>query len=531
MAAQLQRIFIDPPFAIARLGGSSTPQEAYVWADGVNPRSGDSTQLLPRWTLKVAPNGSVTPAMPTELHLRDGDLVRPVCPFFEVWALMGEPGSRADTWTAEPLTFSMLGALNVTTADLSLTVDACNAKAARRRNDPSLRIGTFPPLTVTANVITPQEIAGVSPPGTTRPMIPAGRHIPLGQVRWLRSEKQPAAGSTPWASEVNIETMRFRFTPPSGLFYGPPAAERADADLQRLQAVPKERAFLTPEAGWFNAPTLGIDNPSDTYDALAHRTEDDDTGPSLGVVDDTSDARLTVTLRLPQGNSMSASAHVLVAPPDFAPDRRPFLSLADELNDREANPLARSEAMTPQQVDEWIEDLFERVYETVSLQNLDKWRASRAKPLTPEERGTAIAGDGYNDGRSMGAADRLRAGTPVAAASGSSPLPLATRARERHRQLADIVELRRLVLADPNRTRLHQLIRRSFHVGEGESFGRTSMQMPPFMRNSNALPLTLASWQYDLVMAWSGALQDEMSAAAKQRLNSVLSDLDARGQP
>lgn len=531
MAAILQRIFIDPPFAIARLGGSNAPQEAYVWADGVDPRKGDSTQLLPRWTLKVAPNGSITPAMPTELHFRDGDLVRPVCPFFEVWALMGEPGSKADTWAAEPLTLSLLAALNVPTSDLTLTVDACNAKAARRRNNPALRIGTFPPLTVSANVITPQEIAGVSPPGSARPMIPAGRHIPLGQVRWLRSEKQPAAGSTPWASEVNIETMRFRFTPPSGMFYGPPAAAQADAGLQRLQAVPKERAFLEPEAGWFNAPTLGIDNPSDTYDAVANRNDDDNLGPSLGVVDDTSDARLTVTLRLPQGNSMSASAHVLVSPPDFAPDRRPFLSLADELNDRDADALARSTAMDAAQLDDWIEDLFERVYETVGLQNLDKWRANRAKPLAPPERGAAIAGDGYNDGRAMGAADRLRAGGPLAAASDSQPLPLATRARERHRQLADIVELRRLVLADPTRSRLHQLIRRSFHVGAGETFGRTSMQMPPFMRNSNALPLTLASWQYDLVIAWSNALRDEMSDAAKQRLNSVLSDLDARGQP
>jgi hypothetical protein len=33
------------------------------------------------------------------------------------------------------------------------------------------------------------------------------------------------------------------------------------------------------------------------------------------------------------------------------------------------------------------------------------------------------------------------------------------------------------------------------------------MQMPPFMRNSNAGPLTLVPWQYDLLMAWVSALE------------------------
>jgi hypothetical protein len=32
------------------------------------------------------------------------------------------------------------------------------------------------------------------------------------------------------------------------------------------------------------------------------------------------------------------------------------------------------------------------------------------------------------------------------------------------------------------------------------------MRMPPFMRQSNALPLTLAAWQYDLVNRWASAI-------------------------
>lgn len=35
------------------------------------------------------------------------------------------------------------------------------------------------------------------------------------------------------------------------------------------------------------------------------------------------------------------------------------------------------------------------------------------------------------------------------------------------------------------------------------------MRMPPFMRNSNAGPLTLAAWQYDLLMDWVKAVETQ----------------------
>ena len=39
------------------------------------------------------------------------------------------------------------------------------------------------------------------------------------------------------------------------------------------------------------------------------------------------------------------------------------------------------------------------------------------------------------------------------------------------------------------------------------------MRMPPFMRQSNALPLTLAAWQYDLITRWSAAAAAGPAAA------------------
>jgi len=43
------------------------------------------------------------PIKPTELVFRDGALIRPVCPFFEFWAMVGEPGSQPSTWQASGL--------------------------------------------------------------------------------------------------------------------------------------------------------------------------------------------------------------------------------------------------------------------------------------------------------------------------------------------------------------------------------------------------------------------------------------------
>lgn len=90
--------------------------------------------------------------------------------------------------------------------------------------------------------------------------------------------------------------------------------------------------------------------------------------------------------------------------------------------------------------------------------------------------------------------------------------PLSERARERHRTLSDIIQLESWVLQNPDR--LKALIRQPFSVSANENTRRSSMQMPPFMRNSNALPLTLADWQYRLLMAWKDAVVARRLVAA-----------------
>jgi hypothetical protein len=537
MARTIQAIFVDPPIAIARLGGSNSPQDAYRWVEADNPRSDGNTVIAPWWTLEIMGDGTVEPRMPTSVRLRDGDLIRPVAPFFEIWALVGEAGSRPSTWREEPLTPSLLREFRTDESALTIQIDAKNRKAARRIVNDDLVFGTFPPLTVRTNDHSVHTLLGTSPPGVRIPMIPDGRNIPLGSIQIIRSRQQPKGSGAPWEDAVNVEVIRFRLTPGRGRFYGPPRAAR-DAGQGQGIAVEPVNAFLDPEAGWFDRVSQQTVQPSDTYDMLNSQTQ-----TSLGVVDDTCEARVTVTLTLPgKGRSpLPAHANIFVGPPDFAPDRRPFLSLADELQDRGSDAAERSAALSKADRELWVQDLFERVYETVSLFNLDHFQISRSVVLKGRRlRAEPIRGDHVTLPRNhaMTNKDKLRTDTDtVPARSRVEPLPLSELARERHVSMQDIDALKTLIAEHPDR--LEKLIRQPFEVEQDETAGlelSTTMRMPPFMRHSNAFPLTLSVWQYEMLMQWvksvpttrkaRKAFAPKMSPEADKRRTEVLARLN-----
>ena len=481
----IRRIFFTPPIAIARLGGSVTPVDAFDWVPG-DPHTVAETRIRPTWTLDVLPDGSVRPRMPRRLVLRDGRLLRPVAPFLELWALVGDGPVSALRPTV--VTTGLLAANGSGIGSLTFTVEAMNRKAARRVAEPALRFGTFPPVRVRGNTHTAVDLRGESPPGVARPMIPRGRSIPLGRVQVLRPVPQPVG--QPWSSLVRVDAVRVRFTPARGRFYGPPQA--AEARPNQGPAVPRDRAFLSADAGWFGAARTPWVVPSDTFDER--------TGRSLGVVDDACDARIDADLQIGAAR-FRCHANVAVGPPHYAPDRRTFLSIADEVNDREHDP-DRDTSLDVAERDEWIEDLFERVFETVANMDVDHWRLTRGRPLSSAEQRSPIPGDGApQPGRAMGATDRLRdPEIAIAAPSNLVPQPVAQRARERHRNLSDVAELKALVRDNP--TRMEALVRRPFGNSETDEGTSQSMQMPPFMRNSNANALALSWWQYELLMAW-----------------------------
>jgi hypothetical protein len=536
VAEVIRSIFINPPIAIARLGGSSVPQDAYGWVETADPRADGETTIAPMWSLNVLPDGSLDPVLPAELRFRDGDLIRPVCPFLEVWALTGDDGDPAGGGRETPLTTALLAQHGATLSDLKVTVDAHNLKAARRTRNADLGFGTHPTVEIGGDDHGAAALLGVSPPNVRRPMIPKGRNIPLGSVQVLRS--QPTRPDAPWKEAVDLEVIRLRFTPGPGRFYGPPQAARATGALP-FPAVSNDNAFLDPAAGWFNAAMSDAVVPADTYDGAQRNN---DSGPSLGVVDDTCEARIEVALKLPGSRAaLTAHANVFVGPPDFAPDRRPFLSLADEINDRAGDAAARTAAMTADQQGAWVEDLFERIYETVSLLNVDHYRAARGVTLSGQRLAAQLVGDEVpNPRQAMGGRDALR--NPfyrVAAATPNQPLPLSQHARRQHRAIADLQNLRDFIALMPDR--VPSLVRPPFAIEDIESPRVSTMRMPPFMRQSNAQPLTLSSWQYDLLMAWlrSAAAQPAevaaiapaavaLPAAAARRRAAVLARLAPR---
>jgi len=502
MKTIIRELFIDPPLAIARLGGSSIPQDAYSWIPAPAPRSGESTSIAPDWSLAIQHDGTVEPFLPPHLTFRDGPLIRPVCPFFEFWARIGSAGSSRKDWTEVPLTPALLASAGATVADLSLKIDAKNFKAARRTGNVNLRYGTFPPVLVRGDVHVPVALLASSPNGVSQPMIPANQPIPLGFVQILKS-RAPLDPRDPRATKVDVERLRFRFTPAHGLVYGVPAAAEPSRTPRGSRATPVEtsRAFLNPAAGWAGATDVGLVEPADTFDGA-----DVGADASLGVIDDTCEVRFDLALTPPGASPLTASAHAFVGPPDFAPDRRPFLSLADELNDRGGGAEARTRSMSEGDRDQWIEDLFERVFETTSLFNVDFYRSEGAAKLSGKDLAAHPVKDDHLPfpSRAMGGRDRLRKKKtdeqPIAAPNRDVPLPLSQRAVSRHRELSDLSGLREFIEAHSGR--IKELVRRPFDIQPGENTLVSTMRMPPFMRNSNAEPLTLSAWQYSLLMDW-----------------------------
>jgi hypothetical protein len=541
MAQTIMAIFVDPPIAVARLGGSNVPQDAYRWVEANNPRSSANTVIDPWWTLEVLGDGSVEPYMPTEVRFRDGESIRPVAPFFEIWALIGERGSPRSRWHPVPLTPALLQKYGTDESALTIEVDAKNRKAARRMTNPDLVYGTFPPVSVRGDDHDAHTLFATNPSAVAIPMIPAGRSIPLGSIQVIRSRKQPHKSGAPWEDDVDIEVIRFRFTPGRGRFYGPPEAARDTGRDGHGSAVEEVNAFLDPDAGWFGYRTKVNVEPFDTYDAVRNVESN---VPSLGVVDDTCEARVTVSLALPGRRKMPLVAHanIFAGPPDFAPDRRPFLSLADELQDRGDDAKARNAALSGADLEHWVQDLFERIFETLSQLNVDSIQLNRSIELTGNQpRPVPIPGDHLNTPgkNAMTRWDRLRNkdAEKVQKPSRVQELPLSEAARDRHRAIQDMDELKALIAEQPKR--LEKLIRQPFEVEKGEDPSVSTMRMPPFMRNSNAYPLTLSFWQYDLLMKWVKSVKSKhtppkkakraaaegISDRAKERLERVLARL------
>lgn len=440
----IRNIYFRPPLAIARLGGSSRPLDNFEYRDDPTIHGAARTVIEPPVTLEVIEDGSLRPYRPSSIQFRDGDLLRPIAPFFELWATIQDVGGVKNV----PLTATLLQQAGGELSGLLYTIQVANKKAARRTGDPANAFEAY--LQVNGQCFDRHDLMAFTPPRPNQvPLVLPERPIPLGSLEVIR----PVVGSQ---MGIDLDVLRVRYTPAKGEVYGPPTAvEAADGETGFVyQIVPPANRILNEAASWlrYDGSYAKYSNPepSDTYDGA-----DQDNSASWGVVDDTCDGTIQAMI-IANATRYTAWTRLCVGPPDYAPDRRPFLSLADDLSDRDKEPLTKQEIVSNEEVTQAeLADLFQRVFETASLTNLDalRSRALRDNPgIMPAGAKTKSDGLPLTDQRSMTAADQPYASATIDAlfpdsaaaaqpAGGRDPLPYSGAVYLAHEQLAEADEL------------------------------------------------------------------------------------------
>jgi hypothetical protein len=353
--AAIDEIFFRPPMAVARLGGSDVPLASFTWAEDPSLYGAGLTVIVPAVSLEVLADGSLRPFLPANIQFRDGGSFRPVAPFFELWVRSGK--------TEQPVTLKWLQENSVEESNIRYTVTAANRKAARRTGAAACAFSAT--LTVAGDDHIPHSLLASSSGDDS--LVSPGSPVSFGRLQVLRPTSVVSMG-------VDLSVLRVRFTPARGQVYGPPSAGKAsDPDTQRThEIVPETNRILSQQASWLQYSSndrRDSPQPSDTYDGADDSSR---RNRSFGVVDDACDAVLQASIQAGR-RTLNAMARVFAAPPDFAPDRRPFCSLADELADRDP-PSIDGPVEDLQDAVARLGDLFQRIYETASLANVDMIR-------------------------------------------------------------------------------------------------------------------------------------------------------------
>ncbi|MGR4878472.1 hypothetical protein ACIPUC_03420 [Streptomyces sp. LARHCF249] len=444
----IDQLWIQPPLAFARLGPSPKPCDNYRWGKSdLSPRGTGKTTVVPQPTLDLAADGTLTERMPQKVRFKDEDGWRPVCPYFEVHGSWTVNGDRR----TGPLTEEVLAEFGLGPADVRWEVAVANLKAHHLTENDDDRIEAR--VEVRGDDHQKHGLAGTSPQNAAQPLVPAGRSLPLGSVQ------VPVPNAA-------LPELRLRFTPGTGAVYGP-----ADLPAGGRYRVPQERRILNPDAEWcgFELPADDVRTAPQGLFAGAESRE------SVGLVDDVCDGLVSVSL--PGG--LTASARIVACPPVFAPDRRPFVSVADGLADR----VRRGDVRTPeyladeQQTTLEIRDLFERILETAGNINLD------------------VQNDVFG-------------ALPAPANLNGVLLGLTERAGRQHRRFVALEMVEDLFREQPGLIRA--IIREP--VADPSGAGGYNRRMPPDMRGADGNALHLTRRQYDLLVRWAAALREDTEA-------------------
>lgn len=534
---KLLEIYMLPPAAIARLGGSSRPLDNYEWRTDPSIHGGAATVIEPATTLDVADDGSVAAFRPATIRFRDGKELRPVAPFFEIWARLQAGSDEAAAPREVPLTATLLRELGGSLGGLTYVVHAANRKAARRTGDQANAFEVT--IEVHGDDHERKPLRAFTPPRPNQePLVTPENPISLGAFQVIRPVRREQL-------DVDLDVLRARITPARGQVYGPPSAVEAQGTTSNryFEIVPATNRTLNPRSTWttYDADYSKFMNPepSDTYDGA-----DQDGNVAWGVVDDTCDGTIDVSLVI-DGRRFQATSRFFIGPPDYAPDRRPFASLADDLADREGEPVQKEalrERATLDEAKASIADLFARVFETASLLNVDmiRLRAIRDNGDLP-----AVPGLPATDANSMTVTDVGYADDRV---KSIEPNPANAMGRM---QFTPLVQLAHAPLASEDgllaflteqAARAKIMLRPAYGAFEtlAASVGLDDaprgdfrdpriardlahdMRMPPYMRDETASALSLSRRQYLEVIALIDALAELRAAKPAPAISALV---------
>lgn len=440
---------ILPPLAIGRLGAAATPLEAFdLETNAARPL--DFRSIVPKTSFEVDTNtGEIVRAyVPERIVFKDADRkIRPVAPFLEVYARTAAAPNEL-----VPLTLDLLRAEGLTLDAIAWTVSVGNIKLFRRTNDVNDKIE--------AQVANLKTHARTPLLGTCANFL-AGRVLPLGHVQFIKpTDAHPG--------------IRLRFTPAAGAVYGAsrerytsPTTVVPDPIIDRDELI----LYDDKKGTWRGykesvGPTLT--NPAQIYAGYA----DGAYQVSWGYLDDECDGYARVELKLADGSTLAAQAHIGAGPPAFAPDTLPVRVVSDELEQILHGPVVAEERIPLDQA----EELVRRALETVRLMN------------------TAVMNGNALDGRLNVASTMVRQDTndferyyaPLAAPSIVDNLAL----RALHERVF-------AGLAGGGAAWFAQVLRRPEEIGDLSDAARR--KMPALMRGADGRGLTLTRRQIDLV--------------------------------
>ena len=566
-------IFFDPPMAIARVGRSKEPMPAYRWKLDENPARGVQTMIEPAASLietSVKGNGhhpyTLKVETPSEVRFKDRHgKIKPVAPFFELWARIQDADG---TVVKVPVTKAFLEARGTKLENLQFTVVAANRKAEARTKLASC--AAIARKVFSADNYKTHHLDAISPHTEGQvPLVRPDAPLPLGKIKTFKENL------TDLNCHTRLDQVRIRFTPGKGDAYGPPEAARAPAsplppgafappvtEYGRIHKMTrKENRILSSDTPW-SGYNFRTDNspkwptPMDSYDGARVGS-----GNGWGLIDDTCDLVLTAEMAV-DGVKHVAQARSMAGPPDFAPDKRPMYSIRDELEDRDLPPAEMDIEKTP--VD--VLDLFRRIFETASLVNLDQRRSwaldGNAQLLSEPDENDPDWDQGMTPRlgpKSMREDDAPYAsltpeytpgqGDTIEPRSGAHDrLPYTQVVQQVHARMCDSPILRAFLSRDPNRVRrivrppfayvaelpkipgvqpdpkvdfadrngLDDITYRDPRTIKGQTY---DMRMPPYMRHSMGVPLSVTRRQYDQLMKYLDLLEGEWKHTVQPDLN------------